>query len=614
MGSKSEIKKRMVAAAAKAWGISNRDIDKIDPLIPFLIDACASEIEKISFDIYSNREKMSYKLMELLTPSAITSPYPARAIAYAQSMDAKCMINENNQFFYEKRKFENDEEKEIDIYFTPTSAHQLIKGQIDYIAFNDSIYLKENPFENDHLCNTKPNQHLDPNSMWIGLNVANSVDSIDGISFYFELNDIEGIQEKIFYQALSSSSWVIDDQILNKYNGFHVETKNRRLDDIDIPVGDFTKSRSVCYHLNNFYKKYFITIGENKSVNYRGLKQRYPESFKDVFMDEDLKKIEGNLIWIKIDFSHHVSNQILEKLNCSINCFPVINRRVEKVVITGKDKIIGMDSEAYEMFFDLKNIQSDEQLKVVLTKNHHAYEEGKAMLTLRQDNIGRASSRNALEIIQQLINTYREEFSAFSKFKEINQDAIENLGNALRPFENTIENSESSALDAMPYLMLKTDVEKEDIAVEVSYWLTNGSLANDIPKEDHLRYDSAELARDEIYLMTTSYGGINPKSNDELVHDFRYALLTRNRIVTKADIKALCYKIFENNIEEVLVTEEVLADPFPDSGLRKVIKIDIILQNNTRLNKEEIKFLKEDIETHLTEKSMNILPFVVSVN
>ncbi|MEZ5198063.1 MAG: hypothetical protein R2764_17240 [Bacteroidales bacterium] len=187
------------------------------------------------------------------------------------------------------------------------------------------------------------------------------------------------------------------------------------------------------------------------------------------------------------------------------------------------------------------------------------------------------------------------------------------MSNALRPFENTIENSASSALDSMPYLMLKTEAEKEDIAVDVSYWLTNGSLANDIPKEDHLRYDSAELLRDEIYLMTTTMGGINPKNNDELVHDFRYALLTRDRIVTKSDITALCYKIFENNIEQVTIAEDVLADPFPDSGLRKVIKINISLRKDSRLNDEEIKFLKEDVETHLSEKSMNILPFVISV-
>ncbi|MEZ5198062.1 MAG: hypothetical protein R2764_17235 [Bacteroidales bacterium] len=395
MGSKNEIKKRMMAAAAKAWGISNRDIDKMDPLIPFLIDACASELEKISFDIYSNREKMSHKLMELLTPSSITSPYPARAVAYAQSMDAKCMINENNKFYYGKRKFENNEEKEVDIYFSPTTTHQLVKGQVDFIAFNDSVYLKENPFEHVHFCTSKSNRRLDSNSLWIGLNTASNLDSIDGMTFYFDLKEINGIKEKVFYQALSTSSWSIGDHQLIKYNGFRQNPNGRHLDEIGIPVGDFSKSSSVCHHLNNFYKKQFITIGDNAEINYRGLKLNYPKLFLDVFSEEDLKKIKGNLLWIRIDFSHHVSTQILEKLNCTINCFPILNRRVEKVVITGKDKIVAMDSEDYEMFFDLKSIKADENLKVVLAKNHHIHEEGMAVLTLRQDNIGRASSRNA---------------------------------------------------------------------------------------------------------------------------------------------------------------------------------------------------------------------------
>jgi len=202
---------------------------------------------------------------------------------------------------------------------------------------------------------------------------------------------------------------------------------------------------------------------------------------------------------------------------------------------------------------------------------------------------------------------------AFSKFKNINQDSVEDLHNAIRPFENSLDELYDISIDSQPYIMLKTSPENENLNVEVDYWLTNGAVANDIQQEESLRYDSAELVRDKIYLMTATFGGIDKKKKEELKNDFRYALLTRDRIVTKADIKALCFKIFENLISEVEVKEGISSFTQPNSGLRRTIDIYINLIESHNTTKEVIKFLKEDLKTQLEEKSSGTLPFKIFV-
>ncbi len=51
METKNSIKQRMISVAAKAWGVTNKEIEKTDPIVPLLIDACASEIAKVSSSI-----------------------------------------------------------------------------------------------------------------------------------------------------------------------------------------------------------------------------------------------------------------------------------------------------------------------------------------------------------------------------------------------------------------------------------------------------------------------------------------------------------------------------------------------------------------------------------
>lgn len=615
METKNSIKQRMISVAAKAWGVTSKDIEKSDPIIPLLIDACASEIAKVSSSINESRDKMAGKIMELITPAELSGPYPARAILHAMPMETFCNINEDNEFYYIKRNYLRTDNQDVEIFFTPTGNHRLIKGEVRYLGCHKSIYLKPGPNEKISFIDSKKANAIEPNTLWIGLHIPKPINSLDGISFYFDLENTPEIEEEMFYNALAKSQWEINGKNKSVTSGFKIDISGNSEVRFTNSAKEFNKSMAVCDHINNFYKKKFITILEddNDVVNYKELTMKYPDAFREVFSNDDLEEIEGNLLWIKIRFLQHVPFEVFQNVNCTMNCFPVINRRSEKIYITGKDKIAALISEDNEMFFDLKSIDAEGNMKIFLSGNVTDDKEEAGLLTLRQDNIGRYNSRNALELIQQMIDVYRDEFIAFSKFKNINQDSVEDLHNAIRPFENVLDELYDISIDSLPYIMLKTSPENENLNVEVSYWLTNGTLANDIQKEESLKYDSAELVRDKVFLMTPTYGGIDRKKNDQLINDFRYTLLTRDRIVTKADIKALCFKVFENFISEVEVKDGISGLTQPGSGLRRTIDIFITLSEHRSSDEEVIKFLKEDLQTQLEEKSSNTLPYKIFI-
>jgi len=372
----------------------------------------------------------------------------------------------------------------------------------------------------------------------------------------------------------------------------------------------------VSAHVRNYYRRYFITLLDSRGItsNCSDYTVSYPPGFKEVFREEELQEvIDGRFLWLKVNFTQHLRAEILEHVKCSVNCLPVINRREEHILISGRERVKELHAGEHEQFFDLKSVTSEDKLRIVFERQENMDMEGKALFTLRRDNIGRFNKRNALETIRHLNDVFYEEYAAFSKIEGLEHENLEELNKAIRPFELIFEDLNQSASNAVPYVLLKTDEEYEDKDIDVRYWLTNGTLANDIEEGETLRFDSAELVRDKIRLITTTAGGTDQKRDSDLINEFRYALLTNDRIATLEDVRSLCLKQFGKYAASVEVRKGVESAATPDSGLRSVIDVTIKLNNKQGLPERELDFLKKNLETLLEEKSLNVFPYKITI-
>jgi len=616
MESKNEIRKRMISAAARSWGVSVRDMEKADPLVSLMIDACASEIEKVSSSIEDARNTMGNKLMELLTPEALLSPYPAMAVAYAYPFDSKFKITPESHFYYTKDNPFDEEELPIEVFFTPVANQMLVSGEVKYLAVNNNLYYFDAPLEKTKLCRGISDKTLPPGQMWLGLKINKRIDNLDEVSFFFDLEDVDEFDEKAFYQVLATSEWEFNDQKITVKTGFGIQQDEENSKKIHLPMTEFNKALAVSKHVRNFYEKNYITLSDQKSITGNALDFTipYPPVFKELFQEKDLEeKIDGRFLWLKVNFTQHIQARILDHIKCSLNCFPVINRREEHILISGRERVKELQAWEHEQYFDLKSVTNEDKLEIIFEKQPNMDMEGKALFTLRKDNIGRFNKRNALETIRHLNDVFYEEYAAFSKIEGIEHEHLEELNKAIRPFELIFEDLNQSAASSMPYVLLKTDEKNEDTDIDVHYWLTNGTLANGIRENEPLRYDSAELVRDKIHFVAGTLGGADQKRDSDLINEFRYALLTNDRIATLEDIRSLCLKRFGKYVDTVEVKNGVDVGDGPGSGLRHVVDVVVRLKKNRDLSSRDVSFLKKDLEVQLEEKSLNAMPFKVTV-
>ena len=113
----------MLKNAARAWGYPETEAENnFDPLVSMLLSACSIELEKISSEIHSSRSRVLERLVQLLSPNALTGALPAHAVACGTPVERTLDIQEDAQFYINRRQpgvSENDEATWKDIFFSP---------------------------------------------------------------------------------------------------------------------------------------------------------------------------------------------------------------------------------------------------------------------------------------------------------------------------------------------------------------------------------------------------------------------------------------------------------------------------------------------------------------
>ncbi len=74
----------MLKTAARLWGYPDAEVEtSFDPVVQLLLEACASELEKISGEVDVSHARLVERLAQIMMPEPITSSQPAYGILHA---------------------------------------------------------------------------------------------------------------------------------------------------------------------------------------------------------------------------------------------------------------------------------------------------------------------------------------------------------------------------------------------------------------------------------------------------------------------------------------------------------------------------------------------------
>jgi hypothetical protein len=608
----------MLKNAAKAWGYTETEAENnFDPLVSMLLSACSVELEKISGEIHSSRVRVLERLVQLLSPDALTGASPAHAVGCAIPIDRSFELVEDDQYFVNKKipgVSENDEPVIKDVFFSPTADFRLNRASIRFMATGNMLYRVMNGIHKETVDQSETGKELPGSTLWLGIDEPKI--SLKNTSFFFDLRN-EGYKQLFFHQ-LPKATWYWNDQPMAHSSGYgersisgeqlNLETILKKDDDI---TGKIKK------HINAFYKSSFVCLLDKTDLAISDDNEMLAGIIKETFNGKSSKLLaQQTLRWICIDFPQTITSKLLQDVVCVMNAFPVLNRRLHDLTHRLQELINIIPLQTEDIFLDLEEVTDDEGKKLTSHTFQNANDDSIGLL-LRNGGVGRFDERDASAIVDYLIQLLRDESAAFSS---LGNDFMNNEMKQLQQIINKVEQrlfSRQVTLEQVPYLVLRNNGKASYSNIFIRYWSTFGKDANNIKAGTTLRlYKGSSVKNNEVLLVTTTIGGRNKLNNNESVLAYKSALLSKDRLVTTEDIKAFCHYQLGEKVKNVNVQKGIMIHPDESSGYIKTIDITIGINRtdfDEMMEKGEIGFWTENLKLLLDDKSLSLFPYRVYI-
>ncbi len=598
------------------WNHDERENFMSDPVVKLLYGACAEEIGNVHEEIFHVSNRLIKRMIEQFLPEEYYIPSPAHGIVYGRPFDglSSAAVSAGKQLIISRLDSQRRE-----FMFTPAGNFNVHKAEIEYLVFHNRFYQMEDR-KKTLLFSGESSQAIQANVLWIGIRDLKDLMPMKELSLFFALPQ-PGNDQYSLLNALKFSKCTDGVNPIKTRSGFitdETETQDKMLDHPDYIV------YQLFQNVKNWYRRHFITLQDIPSSS--ELPEEFPEEIRKVFSRNDILKIKGDITWFRISFSNLLEESWINQLICSINCFPVVNLRVEQELFDVENMPINIFPISSDDFFlaiesvrgKVRNLPEEKDYRIVDANVHETVgKEGEALFRL--DHLSRLEPGKLKAMLSLLSNLLKEETILLTKdgTKE-DLEKLYRLNRALGEFEKSIviEKNKNSRFSGniilRPY--------REHSKVFIRFWTTSGELANEIRpvmgqesakqcKIDHL----PDVKPDSLRLITTITGGKKPPTEEEHRDSLRKLLLTRGRILTVADVKAFCHEHFSPHKINVDVKKSYIQSPKKGQGILKVTDVEIRFLERVSFSSNELLFLKEELLEKLEQCSANVIPFRVEI-
>lgn len=597
---KEQIKSRMLKNAASQWGIPANEIEmSFDPIISLLLGACASEIEKVSNKINESESRVTEKIIQLMTPDTIFGPKPSHSIMRTLPTEDSIIVDTNFLFSYKKKNTEKASNNFREVFFSPIQDFKVVKASLNYMVFGSQISEVDETKELTTLFRSNK-EFIDKSTLYLGITSESKSISLKDSSIYFELQDLE--VSTLFYHHLKNAKWFVNEKEVKVESGFgNDETlteSNYLLDE------DSGKVANIIDEVKNNYSRYFITIKDNFET-----KKEIPDAFNETISNHKIA-IDENTFWLKVVFPRVIDESIIKTIYCALNSFPVVNRRLEEFSYQLKEFVNIVPIITSNLFLDIKSITNLENKKYKLL-NRNISNNKKGIYSLRTDNLKKIDNRKAKEYIIHLIELLKDESASFSYLdNDFLQSNLKSLNQIISLLENKVEETVTNEKIETNYLAIEPYKPKDTLLV--SFWNTDGSFANNIKYGSVLKnYKAVDLDQKSTSLVTSTYGGRNSLNMQERLQAYRRTLVSRDKIVTKEDIRLICFEFFGDKIKAVKIKNGYTIDVALNKGIINCIEIILTPNSNLEIDAFEWDFIKNNLLLFLEKKATSVFPFII---
>ncbi len=602
--SKDAIKTRMLKHAFAYWDIKNAE--DLDPIVKLILEALSVELYNLTSDIRDTQVRILEKIAGLLSPDYLTSAHPAHGLLHATSVEPVELLSETTNFYTQAKTSSKQNEPPdttLDIYFTPVNPVKIVDGDIAIIKTGNQLYEVDASFKKQLKARAVNGNISENNTIWLGLKMNKGIEDISGLYFYFDLENLQADVAEVMYQLLPVAKWFIGDSEIKTSIGLPYLENAKTATDYENSVLEHNPLALIESDIKHFYNRRYIAITDNID-HINTLKENYPASFTQFFKEGDLQKLSEKLVWVKVVFPVAIGTKTLDEANVYLNTFPVVDRRLvnSSFRLKGGSNIIPLKTPASEQFLSVRSL-SDESHQYKSIHFQKMEQEEIGTYTLRKGGVERFDTRNAKELMSYLLELTRSETAAFAAYGyDFIATTLKEMNQRMVLLEQKIKGIHNGGAGIPNYIIVKPFDGQDMMYVE--YWTTLAEAANAIRTGSRMQQVSgAKVKADSIILITTTTGGKNQLRSQERLAAFRYGMMTRNRIITKEDIRNFCFYELGNRISNVAIEKGFEMSSNPTHGFSRTIRIMLTPSATEKLTESEWQILFAQLRSKLEARS-----------
>ena len=585
-----KIKERIKIRSLEIWGIEDESL--MDPVIELLLDVFAYELAKVHQSINISDAKLLERLAKILVSQNWSLPSPAHALLRIIPSTDEYNIDRKTHFYYPKM----DHGEFRDLFFTPVRSHNLINADIRCIAYGNQLILKDQKGNVELELRTEKDKRITDYHVWAGIQVDKKL--------------LKKIKKLPICLLLSNS---LLDMYLTMVTAYDVKGQPIKMEQIHAANDE---NEHYFETVNRYYKNYLYELDLEKTT--KDLISLSAQ-FSDLFDQDEPEQFEETLFWVKFSFPVAFTTDELTNLEISLNTFPIVNRRLtyRQHNISRNGKVVSLSTHANEQdfFLNVEKLMDDRgQLYQVALQN--AINNLPGSYALYFGDVDQFDERNAKEMLNKVIQSVREEGSAFSAIGyDLLNAYLEDLNSKLDVLEKKVSSSYRNVNSSTEKQYLLTIPFETSKTYECEYWKTNADMANGIPKNTKLnQYQSVEIKSYTVLLQTETVGGIIRATTKEKINSLRYGLIARERIVSAEDIKAFVKTTVGQTVKNVTVKLGVGVSENPKQGLIRTTQVVAELADHTKMSGENKKRLAHYLQSELQHKSIQSVPYQVIIS
>lgn len=602
---KDMISERLISRTSELWGVENPG--NVDPLVRLLLDVMAFELADLGAEMTRHNGKMLHNLAEMLVPGPWLLPRPAHAIMHALPLEPESVLRTSDQFYIPLReKNVSGEEHVTDIFFAPLIDVNLVKAKLDLFLLPGKLVQRsdsghEHPIAS-HLT-TRPGY----NEIWLGLDPDTALEEIESLGVYLELPSNVRVEESL----LSQIKWTDHSgEVLHAKPMVHPEMfgESSRYDKEHFALAN--PENVVLDDVAAHYRKRLFTLHiPEKKIRIQ--RTAYPEALKSILSEVDPQVFETPRYWIQLCFPAAIGPNILRACSLDSNCFPIVNRRRHQVRhrLHSGSNIIPLFPPEESNLLSIASV-ADDTGRALHKQTLSSSRNQSDSYTIYKGHLERFDRTTAEEMLSRLLRLIREESSIFAAYgQEIMLRQMSDLRNNLATIHEQLDISGSKTTRERNYLLAFPN--KEARYLEVEFWSVSRLSNHRALKQNTpiLQYKQISIQPGSARLQTDLIPGKPAPNEEEKVSAFRYGLLTRDRIVSREDIRKFVFHALGEWINQVEIRNGVAISSDKKRGLVRIVEVVLHPSAAGTFDEKDWKVHLEGLTESLNRRSVHSVEY-----